>query len=535
MSFRKLTEEEWPTWNVQSTTPPVITIEGRDIQSVFSMVNRQLETLRKMVIDQEKALKDAFKREEITKDRHAVQVTKLNSRIDGLQNKISDGDVGKMENRLLQAENKIMVLERQVCMEKDSALQTALASQKEVSSGNSSRLDDLEIRIAEVKEGSINSQRVIDCEAKISGLSASRTDLHGRVVHLEDGQAWFSNQATKMNDNYADLLKNHDVSMREINQLQTEVYEKHTPDIKKLFEEKMDNNDELQTILKSHEDNEEENARILAKLESLLGELDRRVLLLGSECRDDLDTMKHKTDKKIDFLHKWIVKYVGTALKDENMGNETDIGTIRCLVCNHPSKKMDTDTPFVVPDFRNTMGYFHDENNEYAHAGQATSPIRDPKYRTQASPPRSRGHPSQSQQQLPQQQQQEGTKSSSKFAKMRSVPSNSAEYVDEYTNNFVDRVDITEERYSGPRTIGDPKTVAFYNDMTRFVELLLSLQMNKHTERVEYLCACVQVSVCLFVSNRMYVSPCHVAYTTILDLTVFSIFLLLQAIQPRAL
>jgi hypothetical protein len=284
---------------------------------------------------------------------------------------------------------------------------------------------------------------------------------------LEDGQAWFNNEATKMNSNYEDLLKNHDVSMREIKGLQTEVYETHQSDIKKLFEEKMDNNIDLNTILEGHHNNEEESA-MLAKFENLLGELDRRVLLLGSECRDDLDKMKHKTDKKIDFLHKWIVKYVGTALKDENNGHETDIGTIRCLVCNHPSKKMDTDTPFVVPDFRNTLGYFHDENQEHEHTGhghghghgQTASPSRDPKYRT-GSPPHG--------------QQQDGNpnkNSSSKFAKLRSVPGNSAENVNEYPNNFVDRVDITDEGggYSGPRTISDKKTAAFYNDMTRLVD-----------------------------------------------------------------
>lgn len=472
MSVRNFTEEEWPTWNVQPTTQPIISIEGHDIQSVFSMVNRQLETLRTMVIDQDKTLKEAVKREEISKDRHAIQITKLNSRIDGLQKKINDGDVGKMENRLNQAENKIFVLESQIAMEKDSALKSALNSQSEVSGENTARLDEHERQIADIKEGSLNAQRVIDCEAKIASLSSSRTDLHARVVHLEDGQAWFTNQDAKMNANYEDLLKNHDVSMREINTLQTEVFDNHQKDIKKLFEEKMDNNIDLDTLLNGRHNNDEENSHLLAKLEGLLGDLDRRVLLLGSECRDDLDRMKHKTDKKIDFLHKWIVKYVGTALKDENNGHETDIGTIRCLVCNHPSKKMDTDTPFVVPDFRNTLGYFHDENHEYEHGhghhgqthGQTTSPIRDPKYRTQ-SPPHNRPQPHEQQHQ---QHQQEGTKnSSSKFAKMRSVPGNSGEGVDSYVNNFVDRVDITDERYSGPRTISNPKTAAFYNDMTR--------------------------------------------------------------------
>jgi hypothetical protein len=197
---------------------------------------------------------------------------------------------------------------------------------------------------------------------------------------------------------------------------------------------------------------------------------------LGSECRDDLDKMKHRTDKKIDFLHKWIVKYVGTALRDEtNPNNETDIGTIRCLVCNHLSKKLDTDTPYVNPDFRNTLGYFHDENHQQQGHGEtkyrdSTSPVRDPRYRTE-SPPRLRHQQSLPQPlHLQQGQQDNGTKSSSKFAKMRSVPGNSGgEYLDQYPNETPNRVDLTEDRYSGPRTTDDPKTVAFYNDMTRFV------------------------------------------------------------------
>lgn len=462
MSVREFTEKEWPSWNVQPTSPPVITIEGHNIQEVFSMVNTQLETLRKVVMEQGRALKDAAKREEQQKERHAIQVTKLNSRIDGLQNKISEGDVGKLENRLSLAENKVIELERQVCMEKNSALKTIILDQKDLTSNNTSRLDDLEERIADVKNKAINSQRVIDCESKIGGLMSARTDLHTRVVHLEDGQAWFSGEAKTMNDNYADLLKNHDFSMNEIKDLQAEVYESNSPDIKRLFTEKMDNNDEMKTILQAHHEHEDDNKDMITKLEALLGELDRRLLLLGSECRDDLDKMKHRSDKKIDFLHKWIVKYVGTALRNEtNNTDETDIGTIRCLVCNHPSKKLDTDTPYVNPDFRNTLGYFHDENQ---HQHRDTSPTRDPKYRTE-SPPRLRGQKS-----LPQnfqQYQQNGPRSSSKFAQMRSVPGNSAEYVDQYPNEMTNHVDVTEDQYSGPRTISDPKTVAFYNDMTR--------------------------------------------------------------------
>jgi len=144
---------------------------------------------------------------------------------------------------------------------------------------------------------------------------------------------------------------------------------------------------------------------------------------------------------------------VGTALKEETHLNETDIGTLRCLVCNHPSKKMDTDTPYVVPDFRNTLGYFHDENNDIKQAG-TSSPIKDPRYRFE-SPPRTT-------MMLP-----EGTKSLSKFAKLRSVPGNStAEHVDQYQIVLPDGADVTEDHY-GPRTTNDPKTIAFYNDMTR--------------------------------------------------------------------
>lgn len=477
MSDPNFSAEAWPSWNVKPTTPPVISIEGHNIQEVFSMVNIQLETLRKIVMQQGKALKEAAVREEALKDKHAIQLTKLNSRLDGLQNKISDGDVGKMESRLHQCENKIMELERQVLMEKDSALKSVVVSQKALTADNTSRLDELEQRISEVKNQAINSDRIIECESKIGGLLTARTDLHSRVVHLEDGQAWFSNEATVMAENYSDLLKNHDVSMNEIKDLQAEVYDSHTPDIKRLFLEKMDNSDEMKLILASLREHEDGNKSMLARLESLLGELDRRVMLLGSECRDDLGKMKHKTDKKIDFLHKWIVKYVGTALRDENVTNETDIGTIRCLVCSHPSKKLDTDTPFVNPDFRNTLGYFHDEQHDFADTKHGrdlpSSPLRDPKYRTDGSPPRLRGAQS-----LPQQGalHPEGAtssaaaakSSSSKFAKLRSVPSSSADYVDQYAaDDFAHHVDITEDRYSGPRTIGDPKTVAFYNDMTR--------------------------------------------------------------------
>jgi hypothetical protein len=466
MNHQTFTEAEWPSWHIPSTAPPILTINGHNIQEVFSMINTQLESLRHTLTQQTITLQDTLKREEQQKEKHSIQITKLNSRIDGLLHKINEGNVGKLENRLNFAENKILILEKQIEMEKDSAIKSMLINQSEVSSDHTTRLDHLERSIEGVKDRAVNGQRVDECESKIIGLLSARSDLHSRVVHLEDGQAWFSNEAKTMNENYADLLKNHDFSMNEIKELQSEVYEVHQPDIKKLFSEKMDNSDELKNILNEHHERADSNKDMLMNLETLLGELDRRVMLLGSECRDDLDKMKHRTDKKIDFLHKWIVKYVGTALRDETNTAETDIGTMRCLVCNHPSKKMDTDTPYVNPDFRNTLGYFHDENLEESRRKQG-SPSRDPKYRTD-SPPRLRA-----QQSLPQPlHQQDGTKSSSKFAKMRSVPKNSTDYSDQYPNEFPDHVDVSDDRYSGPRTISDPKTVAFYNDMTRFILIL---------------------------------------------------------------
>lgn len=414
------------------------------------MIHKQLESLRRVTIDQDRALKDALKREEILKDRHAIQLTKLNSRIDGLQKQISDGDVGHMENRLKMAEDKIFELQRQIDMDKDSELKTATEKQGAIVAAHTDRLNDLENKMFEVQEKALNSQRVIDCEKSINSLQSERSSLHSRVVHLEDGQSWFNGQADKMNENYADLLSNHEVSMREINELKSQVYDRHQPDIQKLFEQKMDHNDDLNRVLEQQHGRDDDNKEYLAKLEGLLSDLDRRVLLLGSEFRDDLDHMKQKSDKKIDFLHKWIVKYVGTALKDETL-NETDIGTLRCLVCNHPSKKMDSDTPYVVPDFRNTLGYFHDENIDYSHA----SPVRESKHN---SPPRSRNEA------LPQ-HTQEGSRSTSKFAKMRSVPK-SNDHFNQYPNINSER-DVTEDTYSGPRRIDHPKTIAFYNDMTR--------------------------------------------------------------------
>ena len=451
MSFRHYTEEEWPTWNVNPASPPVITVEGHNIQSVFSMINKQLETLRRTVMNQDRALKDAARREEQLKDKHAVQLTKLNSRIDGLTNKINDGDVGKMENRINVAENKIVALERQIAMERGSTMKSVLDNQEQVTSGHNSRLESLEKHIVRVEEGVLNSQRIIDCEKNVSTLLSARTDLHTRVVHLEDGQAWFTGESTKMSKNYEDLLKNHDVSMREINELQNELYINYKTKIDQLFEEKLDKNKDLDAMLAKHLLSEGEDKEFVQRFQGLLEDLDRRVLLLGSECREDLDRMKHKADKKIDFLHKWIVKYVGTAMKSEKGEYETDIGTVRCLVCNHPTKKVDTDTPYVVPDFKNTLGYYHDENND---RDRSPSPPLDPKYRT-GSPPRDRNG--------------DGLRNSgTKFAKLKSVPAGTPEYFNEYPDHGMVHLDVTQDTYQGPRTISDPKLVAFYNDMTRY-------------------------------------------------------------------
>jgi hypothetical protein len=519
-----LTVDDWPEWNVDKNTPPVITVEGHHIQAVFSMIHTQLETLRNLSIDQGKALIEASRREERTNEKHVKAIGKLNDRIEKMQQDMRDGETGKLTERLKTAEDRVKVLEQQLAMKSPSALGNIIETHDATVTAHEKRLSTLETR---VDGADIESQvkKISDCERQISAMNFDRGDLHTRVIHLEDETVWYRNQAEKMNEEYAKLYDNNEVTAREITTLKNTVYNKHEEEIDRLFTEKLDiseayggasggggggvgghgqqsqtnspradgdGDDDGAVQQQQHQQQNRrqslfrggDNSQDIERLENLLADLDRRLLLVGAECSSDIDNVKHKSDKKIEHLQKWILKFVSEAMvkvsDDDNGGEYTDVGRIRCLVCNHPAKKLDGDTPYIKPDFRNTVGFLHDghqrplpveEGANYEKVSGKFPPAGgDPKYRMSSSPPRSQ-HPS---------------KSASKFARLRAVPVSSgqegdgrAEGEEPQSENLITVVDITQDVLTRPKTGGGgrgggDKERSFYREMERSVNKICS-------------------------------------------------------------
>lgn len=543
-----LSVDDWPEWQVDKNTPPVITVEGHHIQGVFSMIHTQLETLRKLSIDQGKALIEATRREEKANEKHMKTVSKLTDRIEKLQQDMRDGETGKLTERLKLAEDRVKMLEKQVSLETGSAIRESIDNHQEAVTDHEKRLSLLQGR---VDESDLESQvkKIKECERQIATMNFDRGDLHTRVVHLEDETVWYKNQAEKMNEEYAKLYDNNEVSAREISHLKETVYEKHEEEIDRLFTEKLDVSEAYGTTGKGSGSGDHtatidrkmsraasmaraesmargesmgggpENDSVpnsaansprppgsagatpqtgqrklslfrqpadasedIERLDNLLADLDRRLLLVSAECSSDIENVKHKSDKKIEHLQKWILKFVSQAMVKTGDGDEggdfTDVGRIRCLVCNHPAKKLDGDTPYIKPDFRNTVGYLHDETphqrplpvEEGADYSKVSGKFPgaggqvDPKYRVSNSPPRSQ-HPSK-------------TASSSKFARLRAVPQSSGggDDGDQRDDNLINVVDITQDVLTRPKTGGGSAmggrnggdTRGFYKEMERY-------------------------------------------------------------------
>lgn len=512
-----LSVDDWPEWNVDRNTPPVITVEGHHIQAVFSMIHTQLETLRNLSIDQGKALIEASRREERSNEKHVKAIGKLNDRIEKMQQDMRDGETGKLTERLKAAEDRVKILEQQLALKSPSVLGNSIDTHNAAITDHEKRISMLQNR---VDGADLESQvkKIADCEKQITTMNFDRGDLHTRVIHLEDETVWYRNQAEKMNEEYAKLYDNNEVSAREISTLKDTVYNKHEEEIDRLFTEKLDiseayggtsgavasengnrgansqqsqpaspraggeqdqgNTQQQSSRRQSMFRGGGDNSQDIERLENLLADLDRRLLLVGAECSSDIENVKHKSDKKIEHLQKWILKFVSEAMvkvsDNEDAGGEfTDVGRIRCLVCNHPAKRLDSDTPYIKPDFRNTVGFLHDghqrplpveEGVNYDKTSGKFPSAGDPKYRMSNSPPRSQ-HPSKA--------------SSSKFARLRAVPIPGGQDGEARGNedepqseNMITVVDITQDVLTRPKTGGGGKGGAersFYKEMERSV------------------------------------------------------------------
>jgi hypothetical protein len=117
----------------------------------------------------------------------------------------------------------------------------------------------------------------------------------------------------------------------------------------------------------------------LEKMYNLVDELEHQLKLLSVACTEGLAGVSKKTDKKIEFMTNWIVKYVkGVKEGVPRDSLETDIGKIqlgvKCLVCNQPAKQNEVDTSSNHPSFKNTFALRREGGKHKSHTNHGSSP-----------------------------------------------------------------------------------------------------------------------------------------------------------------
>lgn len=370
-----LTKDEWPEWNINHASPPVITIEGHHIQHVFSMIHTQLETLKKILSEQNRSMIELSKKDDKSAEKYNKVIEKLSNKIEKLEKELKDGDTAQLLIKLNKAEERIKLLEEQLNRQESSKLNDQVHQNTQQIHENEKHIQELMSLVESVDLHEL-TDKLKKYEQQIKILEIEKYDTHSRLIKLEDQACWYRNQAEKMNEEYAKLYENNEITAREIREFR---------DLLLNYEKNREKGTDTTSSAQATNNNPpgsssggsngighdltpfQENIiqSELNKLTNLISNLDHKHRTLSSQLHDLEENYQSKLDKKMDWMKQWIMKSLREFLNNQNANeteDQTDIGKVRCLVCNHVTKKIDPDTPYNKPDFKNTLGYLHDQH-----------------------------------------------------------------------------------------------------------------------------------------------------------------------------
>ena len=109
-----VSKEEWPDWSITPTSLPLITLEGQNLQFLFSMIHLQLEILHSNQIEQNKIIIENNKKDEKNNDKNYNLISKLLERIEILEKNHINHGTDELIERLKLAEERIEFLEKQL-------------------------------------------------------------------------------------------------------------------------------------------------------------------------------------------------------------------------------------------------------------------------------------------------------------------------------------------------------------------------------------------------------------------------------------
>lgn len=328
--------------------------------NLFSMINIQLEMLRKKCNDADISIAEAATREEISNERNIRLITKLNDKIEKLQSQLDSTESGQMENKLRKTEERVRQLENLLGQHPLEEYKNAIRQNKEVIGQHESQIFSLETSYRSEAEKHLDD-RVIALESNVSNLEAEKVEVNSKLIRIQDDTYCFNSISERVTTDFSKILAHQNTMQSELSAILSNTLPKHQAEINNLYADKLEKV-EFHDTWTNHIVNMNNSNKHTRDHTTDIDEMERKLTLLSIDCKDQVEAIKGKLDKKIDFLHKWILKHLSNINQggDTGNGDYTDIGKVRCLVCNHVTQRVDPDTPFTKPDFRNSLGVLHD-------------------------------------------------------------------------------------------------------------------------------------------------------------------------------
>lgn len=382
----------WDQWKIapsqaESRDALVLNIQGTSLHDILALVRTEIDKLRRG--DPKAAIAALSNRFDDERDKHKVDISRLNDKIDRLSKKVMEGgSSNELEEKLKKATDRIKDLEDMVYTKIPPPVQPVVTDLENRVKFLEEKLTELEASSAAPKGLEVPSdmvERLETVERKGEAQAEKMSNLTDRVRQLEDSTFALSSQQGKIIGDIAKLATSNEATQRNLDNVEN-MTDRHTEDIKDLFANKADINDlnerfralggmvpasavpggapdsaRRPSVSRSHSRTGTGGGD--DKLTDMVHELDRQLKLLSAATTEGLNGVQKKTDKKIEFMTNWIIKYLKNLLNNGGTldgDKETDIGkvqmAVKCLVCNKPAKQNDNDGATPHPNFRTTFG-----------------------------------------------------------------------------------------------------------------------------------------------------------------------------------
>jgi hypothetical protein len=418
-----MAELTWDQWKIAPHPPGAevlgLSIQGNPLHDILSLIRQEIEKLRRS--DSKAAIAALSNRIEEDKERNRSDMARVNDRIDKLRHKIDEGGQSDIiEEKLKKAMDRITQLEQQVAMNQSSGVKdavTELQTRVALLEDKIRYMEDNYVKVADFKKSDIPDdlvERVERVEKNEQGIMDRQHNLAERVRQCEDSTFSLSSHQGKMIGDIAKLATSIEATQRNLDNIEN-LTDRHTEDIKDLFSNKADISEmhRLAGVAGGATGGTPRGGGAAAaaamgaggggpvvrfgggagasredvnKLHDLIAELDHQLKMLSAATTEGFNGVQKKTDKKIEFMTNWIVKYLRNLLRDGgNIGGdkETDIGkvqmAVKCLVCNQPARQNESDGINPPPSFKNTFGVRKERRlRQDSHGNRVDNGIRSP-------------------------------------------------------------------------------------------------------------------------------------------------------------